>query len=125
MSARMDISPLHGDIHWLSVSALFEDLWRHVARRPTGCSQDVELLFVHYPGQAEICYQQICVVLGRTEEQILRLQVPVNDAMVVKICHCRQRGSDQVCCVALEVTAFSAYAIEELSAERKVCHEIY
>jgi hypothetical protein len=70
-------------LHWLAVTGLSEDLWRHVAWCSTRCCQNVELLLIHDAGQAKISDQKIGVVFRCSEKQILGLQVSVYDSMVV------------------------------------------
>lgn len=89
-SIRADKIYLHG----LTVTCLFEDLRSHVARSTAGCSQDMELLLIHDPRQAKIRYQQVCIVFGCSEQQILWLEVSVDNSMVVQICHGGQSGSN-------------------------------
>jgi hypothetical protein len=71
------------DLHCLAVAGLFEYFRRHVARRPARSGEDMELLFVHYPRESEVCYQEICIVFWRSEEKIFGLEVAVDDAMVM------------------------------------------
>lgn len=49
-------------IHWFSVPRLLEDFRSHVPWCAAGCSQDMKCFFVHYPRQAKIRYEQVCVV---------------------------------------------------------------
>jgi hypothetical protein len=42
------------NIHRLAVPTLVEDFRRHISRRTTSSSQDVELLLVHDSTQAEV-----------------------------------------------------------------------
>lgn len=67
------------------MARLLENLGRHIARRATGCGQNMKLLFVHNSRQAKICDQQVRIVLGRSEQQILGLEVSVHDTMVMQI----------------------------------------
>jgi hypothetical protein len=46
------------------------------------------------------------------------------DAVVVEICDGRKSRSDEVCCVRFVVVSFSADAVEQLAAERKVGNEV-
>ena len=53
-----------GDIcvHWFSVPGLLEDFRSHVSWCAACCSQDVKCFFVHYPREAKIRYEQVCIV---------------------------------------------------------------
>jgi len=86
-------------LHRLAVASLLEDLRSHVARGTAGCGQDMELFLIHDSGETEISYQQIGVVLWSPEQQVLRFEIPMDDSMVVEVCHGGQGGSDQVCSV--------------------------
>jgi hypothetical protein len=112
------------DVDGLAVAALSEDLWRHVARCAAGCGQDVELLFVHDAAEAEVGDEQVGVVFGGAEEEVLGFEVAVYDAVVVEVCDGREGCADQVRCVGLEVGAFAADAVEELAAEGEVGDEV-
>ncbi|KFY08530.1 hypothetical protein V491_08429, partial [Pseudogymnoascus sp. VKM F-3775] len=72
------------DIDWFPVARLLEDLRRHVARRPARGGQHVEVLVVHDAAQAEVGDEQVGVVLGGAEEQVLGLEVAVHDAVGVE-----------------------------------------
>ena len=76
----------------------------------------MELLFVHYPGQAKVGDKQVCVVLGRPEKQVLRLQIAVHDAVVVQIRDSGQCSPNEIGSVRLVVVAFPAYAVEQLAS---------
>lgn len=60
-------------LHWFSVTGLFEDLGRHISRCAARCRQDVEGFFVHDSRQAKVGYQQVGVVFGGSEEEVLGL----------------------------------------------------
>ena len=66
--------------------ALFEDLGRHVTRSAAGSSQNVELFFVHDAAETEVGDKKVGIVFGRTEEQVLGLEVAVYYAVVVQVC---------------------------------------
>lgn len=53
------------------MTSFFEDFRSHVAWGTACCGEDVESLFVHDTGEAEISYQQVGVILGRPEKEIL------------------------------------------------------
>ena len=67
------------------MTALFENLWRHVSRCTAGCSQDVKLLFIHNAGESKVGNQQVCVVLWSTEEKVFWFQVSMYNAVIVQI----------------------------------------
>ena len=113
------------NIHWLSMTALLEDLRRHIPRRTAGCRENVELFLVHDAGQSEIGNQEVSVILRRAKQQILRLQVTVHDAVIVQVGDGRQDGADEIRGVGLEVAAFTTDAIEELSTQREISNEVY
>ena len=73
-------------IHWLSMPTLVEYLRCHVAWCATGCGQHMKLLLVHDPTQSKVCNKKICVILWRSEEQILRFEITMHDAMIMEIC---------------------------------------
>ena len=79
---------------------------------------------IHNPTQSKVGDQQIGVILGCPEKQIFRLQVSMDDAMVVQVCYSAEGGSDQVCGIGFVVTAFPAYTVEEFAAESEVCDEV-
>ena len=111
-------------LHWLSVTSLSEYLRRHVTRCTTGGGEDMELLFIHDSRQSKVGNEEVRIVLRRSEQQVLRLQVSVDNAVVVKVCDCRQRGSDQIASVGLIVVSFSTDAIEKLASKREVSNEV-
>jgi hypothetical protein len=84
----------------------------------------MELLFVHDAAEAEVGDQQVCVVFGRAEEEVLGLEVAVDDAVVVEVCDGREGCADQVCGIGLEVGALAADAVEEFAAESEVGDEV-
>lgn len=107
------------------MTALLEDLRRHVARRTAGCRENVELLLVHDAGQTEIGNQKVGIILRRAKKQVLRFQVTMHDAMIVQVGDGRQDSANEVRSVGFEVAAFTTDAIEELSAQREVGDEVY
>lgn len=74
-------------LHWLAVAALLEDFRGHVSRCTACSGQYVELLLVHNPGQAKVGDQKVRIVLWRAEQQVLGLQVPVDNSVVMEIGH--------------------------------------
>lgn len=63
----------------------------------------MKLLFVHDARKPEISNEKIGVVFGRAEQQILRLQVAVNNAVVMQICDSGESGANKVGGVGLVV----------------------
>ena len=104
-------------LHGLAVASLLEDFRRHVPRRPARRREDVEGFLVHDPAQAKVGNEEICVVFGCSEQQVLGFQVAMDDAVVVEVCDGRECCADQVCCVRLVIAAFAADAVEKLAAE--------
>ena len=100
------------DSHWLSVPCLLEYLRGHVAGRSTGSGKDMKLFLVHYSRQAKVCYQEICIVLGSSEEEILRFEVTMYNAMIVEVCDCGKSCTDEVGSVGLVVGTFATDTIE-------------
>jgi hypothetical protein len=84
----------------------------------------VELLFVHDAAEAEVGDQQVGVVFGCAEEEVLGLEVAMYYAVVVEVCDGREGCADQVCGVGLEVGALAADAVEQLAAEGEVGDEV-
>ena len=78
-------------------------------------------LLVHDPTQPEVRYQQIRIILGRPEKQIFRLQVTMYNAVIMQVCYSTEGCPYQVCGIGFVIGAFTAYAIEELSAEGEIC----
>ena len=76
--------------------------------------------FVHYPREAKIRYEEICVIFWCSEKEILGFEVSVDNAMVVEVGHCGQSSPDEVCGVGFIVAAFSTYSVEELATEGEV-----
>lgn len=99
------------------MAALFEDFGGHVAWRAAGGGKYVKGLIVHYSRQSKIGNQEISVVLWRAEKKILRFQVTVNDAVVVKVGYSREGCAYEVCSVRLVVASLATYSIKELSAK--------
>lgn len=112
-------------VHWLAMSALVEYLRCHVTRRAACGREYMELLFIHNPAQAKICDQKICVVLRRSEQQVLWLEISMYDPMIVQVCDGGESGSNQVRSVSLIIGAFATDAIEELAAKGEVGNEIH
>lgn len=56
------------DEHRFSMTRLLEYFGSHVAWGAARCREDVKGFFVHYPGQTEVGYQKVCIILGRSEE---------------------------------------------------------
>lgn len=111
--------------HWFPVTGLLEYFRSHVARCTASSREDVKRLFVHYPRKAKVCYQQICVIFRRPEEQVLWFQVAVYYAMIMEIGDSGESCADEVCSVGFVVASFSTYAIEQFPAEREVGYKIY
>lgn len=78
------------------MTALFENLGSHVAGGATGGGQDVELFLVHDAREAKIGNEEVGIVLGGAEEQVLGLQVTVDDAVVVEVGDGGEGGPDEV-----------------------------
>ena len=89
-----------------------EDFRGHVAWGSAGRCKYVEGLFIHDPRQAKVGDEKICGVFWSSEEQILWLQIPMDDTMVVEICHSGQRRTYEICGITLVVATFPAYSIE-------------
>jgi hypothetical protein len=106
------------------MTRLFEYFWCHIARRTACCGQNVELLFVHYPRQTEISYQQVGVVFWSAEEEVFGLEISMHDAVVMEVCDCGESGTDQVGGVGFVVAAFAADSVEEFAAECEVGYEV-
>ena len=70
-------------LHWFAMSHLLEDLRCHVPWCSTGGRKDVEGVFVHNSRQSKIRNEEVGVVFGCSKQQVLRLQIPMDDAMIV------------------------------------------
>lgn len=104
-------------LHRFSVAGLFKDFRGHVARRAAGGGKYVKGLIVHYSRQAKIGNQEISIVLWRAEKEVLRFQVTVNDAVVVKVGYSREGSAYEICSVGLVVASLATYSIKKLSAK--------
>ena len=107
-------------LHRFAVSSLAENLRCHVTWCSARRGQDVELLLIHNARQSKVGNQQIGIVFWCSEQQILRLQVSMHDAVVVEVCDSRECGTDKVASVGFVVVALSADAVEELASKREV-----
>ena len=103
---------------------LLKNLRCHIPRRPTRRSQNMKSLLIHDSAQPKIRNQQVRVIFRRPEQKILRLQVSVNDAVVVQVSHRTQGRPDEVRGVGFVVAAFPADAVEELATEGEVGDEV-
>lgn len=112
------------EVDGLAVARLLEDLGGHVAGGAAGGGEHVELLLVHDAREAKVGNEQVGVVLGRAEEQVLGLEVAVDDAVVVQVGDGRERRADEVGGVGFVVGALAADAVEELAAEGQVRDEV-
>jgi len=104
------------NVHWLPMSTLLEDLRRHVPRCSTRRGESMVLFLVHDATKSKVRNEQVCVVLRCAEEQVLRLQVTVDYAVVVQVGDGREDGSDYVCCVKFGVVSFPTDAVEEFTS---------
>lgn len=106
------------------MSTLLEYLWRHVARSAACRGQDVKLLLVHDSGKAKVGDEKIGIVLGGAKQQVLGLEIAVNDAVIMQVCHGGQGGPDEVCSIRLVVGSLAADAVEQLTTQGQVSHQI-
>jgi hypothetical protein len=80
----------------------------------------MELLFIHNSRQSKIRNEEIRIILRCSEQQVLRLQVAMHNAVVVKVSDSRKGSSDKISGIRFVVIAFTADAIEQLASKRKV-----
>ena len=82
-----------------------------------GSTAKVELLsWVLDDGrQAEVGYLQVPVVVLGGEEEVLRLEVAVNNPVMVKICEGREEVAHDRSCVRLPIQALALDLLEELA----------
>lgn len=106
------------------MSCLLKNFRRHIPRRTARCGQHVELLLIHNTREAKVGNQQVGVILGGPEQQILGLEVAVYDAVVMEVRNGGQRRPDQVSRIALVVAAFAADAVEEFATESEFGNEV-
>jgi hypothetical protein len=85
----------------------------------------VKLLFFHYAAETEVGDQQVGVIFGCAEEEVLRFEVAVHDAMIVEVGYGGEGGTDKIGGVGFKIGAFTTDAVEKLTAERKVGYEVY
>lgn len=107
------------------MSCLLEYLGGHVARRPAGSSKDMKLFLVHYSRQAKVCYQKIGVVFRGSEQEILRFEITVYNAMIVKVCDRGKSCTNEVGSVRLVIGAFAADTVEQFTTKGKICDKVY
>lgn len=72
----------------------------------------MELFFVHDPGQTKVCNEKVRIVLRSSEQQIFRLQVSMDNPVVMEVCDGGQSRTNQVGRVSFVVGALSTDAIE-------------
>lgn len=107
------------------MTRLPENFRRHVTRSSTSRGKNVELLLIHDTRQAEVGNQQVSVVFWRPEQQILRLEISVYDAMVMKIRNSGKSCSYEVGGIRFVVVALAANAVEELASERQIGYQVH
>ena len=107
-------------IHWFSMPRLLEDFRSHVPWCAAGCSQDMKRFFVHYPREAKIRYEEVCIVFWCSEEEVFGFEVSVDNAVIMEVGNCGQGSADEVCRIGFIVASFSTYSVEEFAAEGKV-----
>ena len=112
------------DVDRFSMAGFLKNFGSHVAGCSAGGGQDVELLLVHYSGETKVGYQEVGVIFWGAEEEVLRLEVAVDDAVVVEICDCGEGCTDQICSVGFVVGAFSADTVEEFTSQCEICDEV-
>lgn len=118
------VSP-NNHLHWLAMSRLLENLRCHVAGSAAGGGEHMEGLFIHDARQTKVGNEQIGIVLGRAEEQILGLEIAMHNAVLVKVGYCGQSSAHQVRSIRLVVAALAAYPIKELASQRQVRDQVY
>ncbi len=84
-----------------------------VTWRPARCGHDSRVLHL---GEAEVADHDLAVLVLALVEQVLRLEVPVDDALAVHVRHGVQDLPDQVGRVLLRVGALLHDAVEQLAA---------
>lgn len=103
---------------------LLEDLRCHIA----GCAADLreqgQGAVVHDTTETEISNHDICIFGFGPEDEILRFEVPVDDATAVDIFDSLHDGPHKVGGIPLVVVALGAYAIKELATRAEVEDEI-
>lgn len=57
----------------------------------------MKLFLIHDPRQSKVGYQKIRVVFWGSEQEVLRLQISMDDTMVVKVCDGREGRSNEFC----------------------------
>lgn len=99
-------------LHRFAVPSFAEDLRCHVTWRSACRCQDVELLFIHNSRQPKVGNQQIGIVFWCSEQEVLRLQVSMYDAVVVEVRNSRKSRTDQIASIGFVVVALSADTVE-------------
>ena len=84
-SACIDLEGTGWGIHWLAVAGLLENLRGHVARCAARCGEHMKRFLVHDPAEAEVGNEEVGVVFWCSEEEVLRLEIPMHDAVVVEV----------------------------------------
>jgi hypothetical protein len=119
-----DTQNSQANIHWFSMTCFPKDFRGHIPRGSTSCCQDVELLFIHNSRQSKIRDEEIRIILRCSEQQILRLQVAMHNAVVVEVSDGRKGSSNEISGIRFVVVAFTADAIEQLASKRKVGNKV-
>lgn len=87
-------------IHILNI----DDLWSHV---PRSAASDKEVLFRFVKlGKAEISDHTVIVIFG-SEQNVLRLQIPMHDSLAVHLLKTQQQPFDHSLCLLLRETVFT------------------
>jgi hypothetical protein len=78
----------------------------------------MELLLVHDPRQTEVGNQEIGIIFWGPKQEILWLQIPMYNTMIVEICNGGESRSHQVSGVGLVIVTLSTNAIKQLASKR-------
>lgn len=99
---------------------LFEYLRRHVPRGAACRGEHMELFLVHYPRQSKVRNQQVRIIFGRAEQEVLRLQISVDNSMVVEVCNGRKGCANEVSGIRFIVATLTANSVEELASQGQI-----
>lgn len=113
------------NIHRLSMAAFLKNLRSHVAGGTACRGQNVKLLFIHDSRKTKVGNEEVCIVFGSAEKEILGLQVAMYNAVIVKVCDSREGGPYEVGSIRLVVGTLSADTVKQLSTEGEICYEVY
>lgn len=83
------------------------------------------MFFIHDSRETKVCNEEIGVIFGRSEEEVLGLEISMYYTVIVEVGDCGESRTDEVGGIRFVVGAFSAYAVEQLTTECKISYQIH